>query len=437
MKKILAFFLCFSFLFLIGFSVLAEEPAQESLPTPRVLPGSILYPLKMLGENIRSIFSFGFETRMKRAQELAAMRLAEIKALAEKDGLIGLNLAAERYQRQQEKMVELASRKDEIQEELTDRVVKTASRHLQILDQIAEQSSEQSRSALARARLAAQRGQVRVITALNQISPSLARKKHQQIMEQKMDNLEEQIQEKKEGGLIIGDWRAHLEAFKELKGDPGPETVEWSVGAVEQMDRLEDRAAEMIELREKIWSARIKAIEVQVAEMKRYRQENRWAEVQDNFAEAALRRVALLKQRIQEMAELDCPAEEKEECLAARQRIVDVLVNEYEKYSSLGESVIQELEARSVDLTEERLHQTSQKAMEALEQVYDRAPEEARKGLDQAIRSTERLRQMTGEALNLDQASVSNRPGVRRIQERVRQEIRPQLERIRGALDQR
>lgn len=63
--------------------------AQTLLPDPGTLPDSPFYGLKRFFEGIGTAFTFDQEARATRSLELAELRLAETRAIAEKGKQIG------------------------------------------------------------------------------------------------------------------------------------------------------------------------------------------------------------------------------------------------------------------------------------------------------------------------------------------------------------
>lgn len=440
MKKIIAF-IVLALMIGMGLSALAEEPIQET-ETPRVLPGSFWYPFKAFGENVRTFFTFNVESKLERHQFLSERRLAELEAIMEEAPRL-IDRATDNYQRQQEKLeraLDRVAQRGPDQEELIDRVESSIGQHLEKLEDLKEQVPAEAKEALERAHSAAQQGQIKAIEAIGNWQPGEALNRYKELMTEQLDRLErDEDLDEAEAESVLGRWRVYNEALRRMskaREEISDQVNSWQTEVLERLDSLEERFQGVQKLREHLWDARSEAVDTQVEALRKIREENRWVEVEDNFNENALRRVERIRERVQEMDQ-DCPEEEQEECLDERKQTVESLSREYQKYTALGEEIMQQDWANLAEGAYGALSQAGQQAIQVLEQVYDTAPEEAREGLEQAITSAERLRQLNDQASGVaDQISesVSDNPSIERIQERVRQEMAPQLEMIRDRI---
>ena len=80
-------------LLFVPFLAFAQSP-QTAPPSAGLTPGSSLYFLDRLGENLRQFFTFNPEAKAKLQIEFAGERIAEIKVMVEKKGVNAKGLAA-------------------------------------------------------------------------------------------------------------------------------------------------------------------------------------------------------------------------------------------------------------------------------------------------------------------------------------------------------
>lgn len=442
MKKIITF-IVLTLMIGPGLSAFAEESIQE-VATPQVLPGSFWYLFKTFGENIRTFFTFNSEAKLERHQFLSEKRLAELEAIMEKAPQL-IDRAADNYQRQQEKLAQALNRvvqRGPEEEELIDRLEDSMGQHLEKLESLKEQVPTEAKAALERAHSAAQQGQIKAIEAISNWQPDEAFNRYKDLMTERLDRLEQVAElDNEEAESILGQWRVYNEALRRMsksRAEISDQVNAWQAQALERLDALEDRFQSMEQFREHLRDARSEAVDTQVEALRKIREENRWAEVENDFSETALRRIERLRERVQEMDQ-DCPAEDQAECLNERRRMVEALSQEYQKYMALGEEIIQQdWDNLSVE-GHDTLSQASQEAIQTLESVYDVAPEEARLSLDQAITAAERLRHLNNQAFETENQlgePMSDNPSIERVQERARQEMAPQLEAIKNRLGQ-
>lgn len=93
MRKIVLPIIIFSLLF--GAIVFAQE---AELPNPGLTPDSVFYFLDTLGEKIGMFFTFGAEKKAEKAMKIAEEKLAEVKAMAERNKTKALEKANQKYQ---------------------------------------------------------------------------------------------------------------------------------------------------------------------------------------------------------------------------------------------------------------------------------------------------------------------------------------------------
>jgi len=153
MQKIFFSILILSFL-IVGTGVLAQN---DELPSPGITPDSPFYFLERIVEKISTFFIFGDLKKAERHALLAAERLAEAQAIAEKGKPELIEKTSARYENQLEKSmarIERAIRKGENTEkimEVLDRVGQATSKHLEVLAEVYEKAPEQAKPAVENA----------------------------------------------------------------------------------------------------------------------------------------------------------------------------------------------------------------------------------------------------------------------------------------------
>jgi len=443
MKKVIALIVLALMLFM-GLSALAEEP-DPNTEVPSVLPGSFWYPLKVLGENVRTFFTFSSEAKLERHQLLSQRRLIELEAVIENAPEM-IDRATENYRRQQQKIERVlnqVAQQGPDREELMNWLEESISWHIDAFDRLKEQVPDDARAALEQARTAAQEGRNRVIEVISNWNPEGAFNRYKGLMDDRLDQLEEiDPIDEEEVDALLNEWCLYNDALRRMSKSNGQINTQinsWQGESLERLDDLEDRFNQRETIQERVREARAEAVETQIEALRQIREENRWAEIEDDFNQTALQRVERLQERVAEMDQ-DCPESDRENCLLERQKMVEALSQEYQQYTSLGEEVIEQDWNALTTSGHNALGQAGQQAIQMLEQVYNTAPEEALEGLEQAIASAERLRHLNNEALGtlnqIQEGSTSDNPSIERVQERVRQELAPQLETIQNRFGQ-
>lgn len=111
---------------------------QGGMPDPGMLPDSPFYGLKLFVESIGTTFTFGAEARADRALELAEVRLAEAKAMAEMNkGDLAAQAVADYKSKMEEAQENAADIEDtEKREAALTRIDAATSVHIDILNEI-------------------------------------------------------------------------------------------------------------------------------------------------------------------------------------------------------------------------------------------------------------------------------------------------------------
>ncbi len=438
MKKIVGILILV--MMLTGSFVLAETDLED-LPPVRVLPGSFLYPLKLVGENVKTLFFLNQESKAERYHYLSELRLSELQELIEKDNFKHLDSALARYQKQQNKLeglIDRATQRGIDWSLLAEEIEVSAENHLNIISDFQSKIPDTAIDNLEEARAVARGGQIRAMEMIanNQAEPNLDR--YQELMDKRLNQFESEVFEGDDLGaeMVLADWRAYNKSRQNISREQ-LEIIQ-SIGeaqaeTIDRMDQLEQATSENSRLREQLWQSRLEAVEAQVENLRQLGEGGYWLEAQDNFTEMITNRANHLEQQIQNMAQ-ECPIEQQETCLAIREKLTDFLSQEYKKYADLGEEVIQGDLIDSIDSsTNSVLNQVGTQAMIKMGQLYEEVVPEAKAGLEQAMTSAERLRQLSQEALQqMNQEGLSfQAPALQSFQQRIEEGLAPQIENVR------
>jgi|GEM_PF-382315 len=164
--KITSLLITLIFLFSVGIGVLAQE---TELPDPGLTPDSPFYFLETIVEEIGTFFTFGDLKKAERYAVLAAERLAEARALVDKDKPELAEKTLARYQTQLEKSMERAEKaqtRGKSTEEVMTRAGQATSKHLDVLAEVYEKVPDQTKPAIERAMEVSMRGHEKAVEAL-------------------------------------------------------------------------------------------------------------------------------------------------------------------------------------------------------------------------------------------------------------------------------
>ena len=147
--------------------------AQDSdLPSPGVTPDSPFYFLETITEAIGTFFTFGDLKKAERHAVLAAERLAEAKAVAEKGKSELAEKTLQRYEDQLNNSIaraEKAQVKGENTEKVTEvmtRVGQATSKHLEVLAEVYEKVPEQAKPVIEQAMKVSVKGHKKAVEVL-------------------------------------------------------------------------------------------------------------------------------------------------------------------------------------------------------------------------------------------------------------------------------
>ncbi|PIR82609.1 hypothetical protein COU20_01445 [Candidatus Kaiserbacteria bacterium CG10_big_fil_rev_8_21_14_0_10_59_10] len=161
----------------------------QDLPEPGILPGSPAYFIKGFFERVGTFLTFGNSAKAERHLYLAEKRLAEAKALVERDGEeAGEILAAAvipMFQDQSER-ARIATLKSDLATvrtggvqgdpdfDLLKRIADATTKHLTVLDEVLERVPEQAKESIRAAKERSIAGQIEALRAVAERDPEAA-----------------------------------------------------------------------------------------------------------------------------------------------------------------------------------------------------------------------------------------------------------------------
>ncbi|XOB41740.1 MAG: DUF5667 domain-containing protein [Candidatus Nealsonbacteria bacterium] len=135
----------------LGITVLAQE---AELPSPGLTPDSPFYFLDTLAEKIGMFFTLGAEKKAEKAVRYAEEKLAELKAMAEKNKIQALERANQKYQeflRLANMKTQEAKEKGKDVEELAVLITEKTLKHQEVLIEIFEKVPEEAKEGIQKA----------------------------------------------------------------------------------------------------------------------------------------------------------------------------------------------------------------------------------------------------------------------------------------------
>ncbi len=154
MKKIILITILSFLLLSFGIQISAQD---TELPSPGLLPDSPFYFLEIIVEEIGNFFTFGDLKKAERYAALAAERLAEAKAVAEKGKPEFVEKTLARYENQFNNSIARAKKaqtKDQNIEKVIEvlaKVGKATSKHLEVLAEVYEKVPDQAKPGIGNA----------------------------------------------------------------------------------------------------------------------------------------------------------------------------------------------------------------------------------------------------------------------------------------------
>lgn len=178
-------------LLLFGTISLAQN---TELPSPGITPDSLFYFLDTLAERIGMFFTFGAEKKAEKAIKYAEEKLAEVKAMAERNKVKALEKANQKYQEYlglANKRVQEAKEKGKDVEELAILITEKILKHQEILVEVFEKVPEEAKMAIEKAIEVSRKGLEEAVQAVTGAK-------------------KEELQQKIEEALIIPvNWKAY------------------------------------------------------------------------------------------------------------------------------------------------------------------------------------------------------------------------------------
>ncbi len=164
MRKLILSLIILSLLF--GTMSFAQE---TDLPNPGLTPDSSFYFLDTLGEKIGMFFTFGAEKKAEKALKYAEEKLAETKAMAEKNKTKAAEKANQKYQKflgiANQKTQEAKEKGKDI-EELAILITEKTLKHQEILAEVFEKVPEEAKEAIQEAIEVSRRGSEEAVRAV-------------------------------------------------------------------------------------------------------------------------------------------------------------------------------------------------------------------------------------------------------------------------------
>jgi hypothetical protein len=154
----------------LGTGALAQE---TDLPDPGMTPDSPFYFLERIAETIGTFFTFGDLKKAERHIALAAERLAETNAVAEKGKMELVEKALERYENQMVKAmtrIERAKTKGKSTEAVDNIIAEATQRHHTILERALEGAPEEAKPAIRHAMMASSKEGLEMMAATKDVS---------------------------------------------------------------------------------------------------------------------------------------------------------------------------------------------------------------------------------------------------------------------------
>lgn len=180
MQKIFFSILILSFL-TINFGVLAQD---TDLPSPGITPDSPFHFFDTLGEKIGMLFAFRTEKKAEKALRYAEEKLAEAKAMAEKNKIQALEKAIQKYQ----EFLGLANTKTKEAKEkgkdvegLVSLIVEKTLKHQEVLLEVFEKVPEEAKTAIQKAIEVSRRGSEEAVQAVTGAKKEELQKKIEEV----------------------------------------------------------------------------------------------------------------------------------------------------------------------------------------------------------------------------------------------------------------
>jgi len=352
-------------IFLLAGLVFSTIPSlaqtESTLPSPGLTPDNPFYFLERFFEGIGTFFTFGDVAKAKRYTKLAAERVAEAKAVVDKNKPEVAEKALKRYQECLEKSLakaEEAQAKGKSVAEVTEIVSQATIKHLAVLEEVLEKVPEPAKSAVLQAREVSKTGHVKALEALSKEKPERAVKLNIQAIQNRLGKI------KSEAANLV---------------------AEAMTNQIEDLDEIEDEVENFSpQMTERVKIIKTNAINGQIDILRSLAEVNpeKAAEI---FGAAAEKRLNKAKQEVE-----DEDAEETEEA-----------IKEFEKYAAFGQEISKIAQGIGKDTTtvEQLVARATTHHLEVLNDIYNKVPKPAKEAIQKAMTVSETGRQQAVEAL--------------------------------------
>jgi serine protease AprX len=196
---------------------ITEEP---ELPQPRVLCDHPLYGLKKTMERMMLFFAFDPVTKAEKHVQLAKMRLAEAKIMAEKRDFRCLPELIEEYETHMNKSEEISSIAKQLGRNVTkvDELVAVAtSIHIEVLENVQEKVPEAAKPAIERAINVSIRGQEKALERLSEVLPEKSAEFYFKLAEKRLLKARRRAREKpEEVSELIEEYEEKINKTREM-----------------------------------------------------------------------------------------------------------------------------------------------------------------------------------------------------------------------------
>jgi len=385
-------------IFLLAGLVFSTIPSlaqtESTLPSPGLTPDNPFYFLERFFEGIGTFFTFGDVAKAKRYTKLAAERVAEAKAVVDKNKPEVAEKALKRYQECLEKSLakaEEAQAKGKSVAEVTEIVSQATIKHLAVLEEVLEKVPEPAKSAVLQAREVSKTGHVKALEALSKEKPERAVKLNIQAIQNRLGKIKSEVREGDEQGVerVMADF-AVFQTLLERKGKENKMVLanlvaEAMTNQIEDLDEIEDEVENFSpQMTERVKIIKTNAINGQIDILRSLAEVNpeKAAEI---FGAAAEKRLNKAKQEVE-----DEDAEETEEA-----------IKEFEKYAAFGQEISKIAQGIGKDTTtvEQLVARATTHHLEVLNDIYNKVPKPAKEAIQKAMTVSETGRQQAVEAL--------------------------------------
>ncbi len=183
------------------FALPLSGSAQETeLPNPGITPDSPLYLFERILERISMVFAFGDLSKAEKYMLLSSERVAEAQAMAEKEKPEEAGVALRRYEKQLESALakaQSARNKGEATEKTDKIIARSAMKHSEVLNEVAERVPEEGKEGIEQAINASTKGYKNALRGLAEENPEEATRINLQAMQTSLNRASKKAEENK------------------------------------------------------------------------------------------------------------------------------------------------------------------------------------------------------------------------------------------------